>query len=122
MDVLTNASFLLILFQGAFYVENVHDTAGMVTCSLANGCRKQQRSGTVLLCGIILAFTLLCVRSLSDFLAKRRGWKTLGKSLQLTHSRFRLSFLSRKRFHYFVTHHKEVAGSLARLQLGVIQR
>ena len=115
MDVLTNASFLLILFQGAFYVENVHDTAGMVTCGLANG-RQRDSVQVRWSCAASSSLSPYCACALYPMSWPKGGAGRASTSLT------RLAALSfRKRFHYFVTHHKEVAGSLARLQLDVLQ-
>eukprot|EP00435_Cladocopium_sp_Y103_P062842 s332_g24.t1 len=80
MDMLANFCFLIILFQGAFFVENVKGPSGMIVCS-------------VVLSSILLLFLSLSLYTLAETLFVRRS----------------------KRYDFFLTHHKQTCGSVARL-------
>ena len=62
MDLLANFCFLIILFQGAFCVENAKGPSGMIVCSVA-------------LSGILLFFLGLSLYTLAETLFVRRRSK-----------------------------------------------
>ncbi len=59
-DLLANFCFLLILFQGAFFVENLQGQSGMILCA-------------IILCGILLLFLGLCTLALAKHLLRNQA-------------------------------------------------
>ena len=79
-DMLANFSFSIIIMHGAFYVETISGTSGMIICSLV-------------LSVVLLIFSGLAFYSLAEHWFRKRS----------------------KRYQFFLTHHKQSSGSVARL-------
>ena len=79
-DALSNFSFSIIILHGAFYVETVSGSSGMIICSLV-------------LSVVLLSFSGLIFYSLAEHWFRKRS----------------------KRYQFFLTHHKQSCGSVARL-------
>ncbi|CAE7945238.1 unnamed protein product, partial [Symbiodinium sp. KB8] len=79
-DICVNAVFLIIVFQGSFFVTGVDQYYSMIICALC------------------LASMLATLASLSIF--------AIGRHLLMMRG---------KKFHFFLSHHKQAAGNLARL-------
>lgn len=83
LDVLTNFGFLVIILNGAFFLERKqtsNDRSSMIVCSLV-------------LCCILLALVSLSIFTLAEHWFRKR----------------------RKRYDFFLSHHKQSSGSVARM-------